>query len=346
VLCCTWYQNLILPYSSKPAHWICQYKFPQPIYLVHVNIIINGHLRSNAASTTGHYISEGHKFNTDHPENFNPHWPLCFTRHFARRKSCLLFFPVWAAVHTHGNRVAALVEPEVLVCKWSVYSSLIAWILTPTFKILRDVLYPELWPTPALTRSVQFIVRTNVMVVLNSVCNITFYVCLKAFSCLSFNTVGLLWYLWFSQRCFWVFRSSGIWVSESRRTSSGTTHPTTHRRIPKDLNVPIQMLWRQVYKYSFTGKWSGTATRLTMWNCSTSVEFYTAIISYFWWDAAISSVQVMLQCGWENGEVSLGKECGASRMHNLSRSTKRESLVVWWIGGYTANLIIRSSEPS
>jgi len=146
----------------------------------------------------------------------------------------------------------------------------------------------------------------------------------------------------FSIQIFWDMAPCR-WVSEPRSTSPGTTRPTTHRHIPKDLNVPIQMLWRQVYKYSDTAKWSGTATRLKIWNCSTTIWI---LYCHYTSDGALRFHQCRCCCSVGERTVKRvrGSTCNvaASRMHNLSRSTKRASLVVWWIGSETANLIIRS----
>ena len=77
MLCWKWNQNLMVPYSCKLLHWISQYKFPQPLYLIHF-ISFMATCDPMLLLTSGHYMSEGHKFNTDHPENFNPQWPSVF----------------------------------------------------------------------------------------------------------------------------------------------------------------------------------------------------------------------------------------------------------------------------
>lgn len=66
----------VIPKSNR---WISQYKFPQLLYLIYSNIISYGLLGSNAVyQIPRHYISQDHKLNTGHPDNFNPQSPAVF----------------------------------------------------------------------------------------------------------------------------------------------------------------------------------------------------------------------------------------------------------------------------
>ena len=60
------------------------------------------------------YILEGHELNTDQPEKISPQLLSVFVlQDISQWKSCVLFFPVWAIVHTKGNRTApTLAESE------------------------------------------------------------------------------------------------------------------------------------------------------------------------------------------------------------------------------------------
>jgi hypothetical protein len=113
--------------------------------------------------------------------------------------------------------------------------------------------------------------------------------------CMSCNVAGLMCYLWFSQRCFWVFRSSGVWhrvVGSVIPNASVTTDPT-HRHMPEDLNLPIKC---PVYSQCSEDrrdegcdvKFLSTVTQQnavlqprglhTTWNRSNTVEFITTIM--------------------------------------------------------------------
>jgi len=84
-----------------------------------------------------------------------------------------------------------------------------------------------------------------------------------------------------------------------------------------------QGLWLQVYKDIDTAKCSGTATRLhTMWNCSTIVEFYIAIILILLTGALrFNQCRCCSSVGGRTVKRVWGKNVGASRMHSLSPST-------------------------
>jgi len=101
------------------------------------------------------------------------------------------------------------------------------------------------------------------------------------------NTVGLLW---FSQFFY------------AQRPECSDTNVRFGRR-----DEGCDFL---VYKDTDTAKCSGTATRPSNVELKYYCLILIAIILILDRGAAISSVQVLLQCGWENSEASLGKECG------------------------------------
>jgi len=162
--------TLVQPAALIPKHnhWISHYKSPQPVHLIHLNIIRNGLLRYDV-STKLHGITPQKAINLALRTSTLSYQLSSSYKTFPRKKSHVLFCSVWAIIHTHHKTAAPThLEPEgpvVLADKilslqvhgiyegW-ICNSVIIHILQPAVTKTWDLLYPQLLWTPALVRYV------------------------------------------------------------------------------------------------------------------------------------------------------------------------------------------------